>query len=74
MKYSKDTKTIEKGVINGIFNVIINGRMYEDRDLIFDSWKYFNTSLSTGMNEIIIQYDRYNLEGFEDLNAEIEML
>jgi len=36
MKYSKDTKTIEKGVINGIFNVIINGHMYEDRDLIFD--------------------------------------
>lgn len=74
MKYSKDTKTMEKGVINGIFNVIINGHMYEDKDLIFDSWKYFNTSLKAGMNEIILQYDRYNLEGFEDLNAEIEML
>lgn len=42
--------------------------------MIVDTWQYFNSTLNEGINEIIISYVRYNVEGYNELNAEIEMI
>ena len=73
MKYSKDTKVLADR-LNGVFRVIVNGEQYEDTDIIVDTWTNFNTTLSEGINEIIISYVRYNIDGYLELNAEIELM
>ena len=73
MKYSKDTKVLADR-LNGIFRVIVNGEQWEDTDIIVDTWKYFNSTLNEGINEIIISYVRYNIEGYLELNSEIELM
>ena len=74
IEYRKKSRMYE-GVPNGVFAVFVNEEIVLfDETLALDVYKRAELPLSPGIVEIVVQYEKYNAVGFEDLDAHIGLI
>ena len=74
IEYRKKTRMYE-GIPNGVFLVYLNEiSVLEDDSLVSDTYQTVSYPLQPGIVELVIQYEKYNTVGFEDLDAHIRLI
>lgn len=74
IEYRKKSRMYE-GVPNGVFSAFVNEEIVLfDETLAQDVYQKASFPLFPGIVEIVVQYEKYNAAGFEDLDAHIGLI